>query len=744
MALDSKSTQQISVGRLLRIMWRRKFLIGFTVMLTLGASTVAVENLTPRYTAEVLLVLDVPQSKLGDMPVSTDNLAGRDTLVTRTQVDILQSPALAASVVRALSLVGDPEFNPTIRPLPVWMTWFQNATDWASNLTGYDLEAQLTSALHLSRPDSSPPDDDAQEHHVVAEFLRHLSVENDGKSYTLRVSFESTDGSKSAKIINQLADAYIESQIQAKYSAASRAVDWLASKLVDLRGKQRSAERAVQEFREKASVSEVYSGGAASPLAAIEILNLSRDLTDAGAARAKAEAESREAQALARVGGGSVSSSSTQISGPIQTLRTQLHTLQQRRASLLKTLGPNHPSAVALEADISETQAAIDREIGRIGETLSAQARIERTRESAIEHKMAALQAEYQKSNRASIELRHLEDEAAAARTVLNTFLIESLKTSAQIEIQQPDARIVARAETPQFASYPKKRVLLGTAVVAALMLSLLAVVVAESGERGLRNVEEIEQLFGIPVLGVIPSFLRRRKDASAPSRALANPRSLFAESVRAVGTVIHVARSPAKKKVVLITSALPREGKSTLASSLARISANSGQRVLVIDCDLRHPTISDHFELGASPGLAEVLDGSREPQEVVRATAASNIAVLPAGGTETAKIGIFDTERFEPLLRWASVEHDLIVLDCPPVGIVNDALLLARMSDAIILAVQWGTTPRALVGAALRKLGSANVQALGIVLTKVDIRQHVRRRFDHDSYFYFKGYVEG
>ena len=756
MTSDPGSIHEISVRQVLIVFWRRKFLTAFTILLTLGLSITAIANLTPRYTAEVLLVLDVPQSRVGESQGNPDYMAGRDTLVTRTQVDILQSPALAAEVVRSLSLTLDPEFNPFIRGPSFWTTFLQTPLEQAAAYVDRSLGAKWSKAVRqpldyatyvigLVTEDAKSASAEQQEYRVVVEFMRRLAVENDGKSYTLRVSFTSTDAGKAARIMNRLAEAYIESQVQAKHHAAARAADWLARKLVELRGKQRAAEKAVQEFREKYPVAEVVSGGAPAPLASIEMLNLSRDLTEARAARAKADSEARDARILAQTGGGAVSSTSTHIAASVQALRTRLHSLEQQDADLSTKLGAKHPTVKGIQAEIATTNAAVNREMARVVGALEAQARIERNRESAIERKMASLAGDYQNTNRSTIELRHLEDESAAARSVLNAFLTESLKTSAQIEIQQPDARVVARADPPQFPSFPNKRVLMGTGLVAAVVLSILVVVIVESMDRGLRRIEEIEQLFGLPVLGIIPALSRRRGPRLAPVRALQNPRSLFSESVRSVGALIQVTGSRRDKKVILVTSSAPQEGKSSLASSFARISARSAQRVLLIECDLRHPSLAQHFDLAPGPGLTEILEGSCEPQEAIRFDALSNVSIIAAGDTQAAAaVGIYDSDRFKRLLAWARNHHDLIVLDSPPLGVVNDALLLAKLSDSIIFAVRWGATSRALVAATLRKLGRVKPAAVGIVLTRVDLAAYARYEGERNAYGHLRSYVNG
>ena len=733
---NADGSDKLHIGQIVSILWRRKFFIVFAILGTLALSALTIRSFTPLYTADALLVLTVlPQVRPFDADHEKDPGPGRDEHTIRTQVEILRSPALALQVVRALGLTADPEFNASLRPrsLPnqLWSASLEWLSDWAT-------QRGLLDAPRAPRNPAA-----AIEQRVLLSFLKGVFIENDGKSYVIHMAFRSQDAGKSATIVNELAQLYLQNQVQAKYEAAASAADWLRTKLAELRQKQLAAERAVQQFREQSNLTQVNNGGADSPLVSIEIVNLSRDLTEARAARAKAESEFHDAQAISISGGGSVSSSGSQLSDIMRELRSKLNTLEQRRAALLSTYGPKHPTILEIDADLAQTRADIEFEVSRIRAALSAQVRIEKNREDAIQASLAALENAYQQNNRATIELSQLENDASAARTVLQTFLQQSLKTSAQIEVQQPDARLVAPAEPPQFPSFPNNRVLGGISVIAALVLALIAVIVAESLDKGLRDTDEVERLFGVPVLGMIPLFRVKRGIAKAVSDALDNSRSVFTESVRAVGTVMQATYPRRNAHVVLVTSALPGEGKTTLAASLARIFANAGKRVLAIDCDLRSPSLGTHFDAAPGPGLAEVLDGSAAPADTLHFDPASGVRVISAGGDGRAGVDFLRPTNLNLLLQWARRDHDVIILDCPPVGVVNDALLLAKMANAIVLTVQWGATPRAIVRAAMRKLHNANVHPLGIVLTKVNLTRHARYKFEHDTYGYLKSYAQ-
>lgn len=743
----SDSKDYLDVRQILRTLWRRRGLMALAAVGALGLSLLVMRGLTPQYTGEAIMVVNLPQGsaepRLAESSHDEDPGPARDEPLLRTHVEILRSQVIGLQVVRALDLAKDPEFNSALRPPTAVQQAEAAVGGWLAqvqNWLGLSDPAPAAGAAVTDEADAAQAKAKIEEQRVLGEFLRRLSVENDGKSFAIRIFYQSPNATRAAEIVNKIAETYISNQIQAKRDAASAAAIWLDRKLAELREKQRAADQAVQHFRERLVIADVTPGGEVSPLSSIEIVNLSRDLTEARAARAKAEAELHDAEMLASSGMATSVGSSSQLAEVTQGLRKHLGDLMQRRAQLGTTYDVRHPEIQSVEAQITAARSALESEVSRIRGALKVQVDIERNREEAIQASMDALENDYQKGNRAAIELRQLEAESTAARSVLMAFLTQSLNTSAQLEVQQADARLLALAEPPQFPSFPNKRLLWSLAIAIAAVLSLIAVVIAESLDSGLRDSEEVEQLFGLPVLGMIPRYRHRRGAFLPMRRSLIDAQSAFAESVRAVGTVIRVSNPPRSARVILVTSALPREGKTTFSISLAHILAAAGEQVLLVDCDLRRPALSAHFGATTGPGLAQVLDGSRTTHEALRLDADSGIRLLPAG--ESASNAITRLDNLERLLNRARAEHDVIILDAPPVGILSDPLLLAQLADSILLAVQWGMTPRAVVRTALRRLRTAKVQPLGIVLTKVDVGQLARYRFEHDTFGYLRKYT--
>jgi succinoglycan biosynthesis transport protein ExoP len=722
----------LSIRQILITLWRRKWLLAGIFIATLVAAHFMISSLTPRYAARSMLVLNVP----GQVDTTEDGTGdpgpGRDLPITATQVQILQSTALTTQVVQALNLIKDPEFNPTLRP-----------KSWLDSLVGEAWHWGMAKVDPGYRPPAPapalPPEAIAQI--TVAEVQRHLMIENDGKSFVLTITCTATEPEKAAQIVNTLVNLYMKDQITARDQQAAGVSQWLDGKLVDLRQKQINADKAVQQYREAAKINDVPAGTSTSPLSSIEILNMSQALIAAQTARASAESELDNASALGADGGGSVSSTSSPLAQEVRDLRDQLHTLEQRRAEFVTQYGPNHPTMRALQANIAQTREALGEAQQRVADALATQVRIDKSREADLNDSMKGLQNEYHRNSRSAVELGALQSEADAARNVLQTFMVEALKASTRVETQAADVRVLAPAEVPQLPSFPNAQVLNSIAIIVGLLLALLGVIIAESFDKGLRDSDEVELQFGIPVLGMLPQFRKGVPALLRQTRLPSLPAPIeFMESVRSVGTAIGVNGSQRKGRIISVTSVLPREGKTTFSAELARMLADEGEDVLIIDCDWRRPSLAVHFSVDHALTVADAADSTSLHEQAGR-DLVSGVSVLPAGRGGARN---FNRGRFETVIEKARREYDVVILDCPQLGVVNDPLLPARFADAVILVVQWGTTPQALVRATLRKFQAAKIVPLGIVLSKVNFDWMARYRFATDTYGHFTRYISG
>jgi capsular exopolysaccharide synthesis family protein len=730
-------TDTISLRSLFLTLWRWKLLL---LTLTLGGLALGhftVQHLVPRYSAEAALLLDVPQVKVANVE-SGDSNQPKDNAAVRSQIDIIQSRSLAQRVVEALSLADDPEFNFYARPHPIgWLA------DHLPEQIVHVLPGEWQRWLQRSSPAWPAPDPGHQQSDVVTNVLSRLAALNDGKSYSIQLTFQSQIPEKAARILNKFTELYLVSQLEARYQATERASHWLESKRADLRMHVDEAERALQDYKEMHLITDLPNNGT---LAIDQVTNISRDLMNTRSSRAQAEAQLREAQQLAKSVTQAASSPQVSMAPLIQTLRSQLISLERKHAEMSSIYGNKNPKLLSVEADLSTARLLLQQEVDRIVEGLKSQVTIERSREQNLEGQLRVLETTNQEKNRAAAGLRYLESEAAAARSVLQTFVTGIVATSAQSGYQSSDARVLSAAETPTHPSFPSRILLMSLFAVAGVLISLTIIFLSESLDDKIRGTEEAESFLGVPVLGGIPRIPSLRRHSKDPSAyALANPFSPYAEAVRSVDVTVHASDVDHPPKVLLITSPLPGDGKSSFATTMARLAAAMGRHVLLVDCDFRYPSIGKLLDAAPGPGLLEVLLGETSLEDAGRVDRASGMSFIPIGSQAHGSkfpIELLHSRRMADLARHAAERFDLVIFDCPPIGLVHDALVLADYADAILMVVRWGTTRKAVARTALRKFTASNYKVTGVVLSQVDVARHAGYGYGDQIPVYPKKYL--
>jgi succinoglycan biosynthesis transport protein ExoP len=331
--------------------------------------------------------------------------------------------------------------------------------------------------------------------------------------------------------------------------------------------------------------------------------------------------------------------------------------------------------------------------------------------------------------------LRELESTAQSSRSLYEAFLTRFKETQSQEDIQTPDARIISQADVPESPSFPNKTLTLGIAAPAGLFLGFLLAIFAEKLEAGFRTSAEVEQLLELPVLAVLP-------EASAPAEQVVDrPMSSFAEAVRGLQMGLVLSNVDKRPKVVVVTSSLPDEGKTTVAISLARLVANTGQKVVLVEGDLRRPTVAT--VLGAVPrlGLVEALSGQAPLASCLTQDPRSELRILPASGKITNPPDLLASTAMARLIKELSSSYDLVVIDSAPLLPVNDTKILARLADSVVFVVRWERTAREAVVSGARALADASAPVAGVVLARADRTRHHYYSYGHGSYNKYNAY---
>lgn len=686
------------LAELFNVIYRQKWLIVCSVLASALIALIVLQQLTPRYGAQALLMIETRQTTVPNLDSVLTGLVADDQGV-RSEVEVLRSRGLAAATIRELGLDKDAEFNKALRPPGLW-----------SRMTSDNSEADGSG---LAR--------------VVDAFLERLAVVPVKGSRVISVTFTSADPSKAAEIANTLADVYLLTQLETKFEAATMANSWLNERVEELRQQVAVSEKAVEDFRRDAGLLQTQG----VTLTAQQMAELNGQLVLARAATAQARARLRQVSGLIDSPDGISSANEVLDSALIQRLKEQQAQIERRVAELAAEYGPAHPKMIQLRAEQEDLRASIAAEVDKIAASLRNEVAIAAAREASLEQELTRLKDQMAQSNDKQIQLRALEREAEASRTLLATLLARYKEVDSQDEIQsqQADARIISRADAPSAPSFPNKKFLLGIVVLLSGLLAVIVAFLRQALQRGFVSGEQIESLTGVTSLGFVPLLPNKSGDTAELLGYLAeNPRSALSQSLRTAYWSTTLSSGPEIKKIV-ITSSRPGEGKTTVAIGIARTQALAGRRTLLIDADARNPGVHTAVGKPLRPGLLEVLRGDART-EVIVTDGSTNLDIVCAGEAGEDPLILLDSVEMDNFLDRVEREYDVIVIDTPPLMAASDACALSRKADTTVLVVRWSSTPREAVVHSMRQLTRAGGHLAGALLTMVDVKKHAEYQY--------------
>jgi len=701
--------------KILQLKRRRTMIVGLVGSLCL-LTLIILELIPPHYKAEADVILETDVTHpLTFQEVITE--ATPDLEEVQDQVAVIQSRKLADKVVRKLALDTLPEFNIDLQPPPFFdpIGWFMDTC----------------TAIHdfFVPPPPAQEDTEAQKWDAILNnFLNQLEVLPKGANRVIQINFSSLDPALAARVANTLADLYINDQLESRFEATQRATNWINDHISALREKTIASEQAVEEFRKQSGLLE---GDRGVTLASDEISQIDAQLIQAHGIRADAEARLRQAeQALSSTDGGSMAVEVLR-SDLINRLKGELIDLQQQEAQLLQKYGPKYPQVMDLKAQIGDLQTRIRAEVEKIVGGVRNELGVARAQETMLQADLDRLKQRAGKLGQASVALNSLQAEADSNRTLLTVMLQRFNETNLQEGIQSSRARILSLAPEPIFPSSPRKLLILAITLFLSTIMAIMLALALESADRGFRSVEQLARMTNLPALGMIPSLSRWQRRRMPPSEwVLEKPRSAFSEAITAALAGLFLAGGERRPKSVLITSSVSGEGKTTLALTLARAAAMSGMKTLLIDADLRCPTLHEALRFEIQPGLVDILAGKATLNEALRRDRKSTLDVLAAGSAMPNTLQILAADKTRAFFHSLTGFYDLVVVDSSPVMAVTDSRILSRYVDQTLFTVRWGETPREQAILALKKLLDSGAHIGGVLLSMVQTQRHAQYGF--------------
>jgi polysaccharide biosynthesis transport protein len=522
-----------------------------------------------------------------------------------------------------------------------------------------------------------------------------------------------------------LMQRYIDDQLETKFEAVRRASQWLETRAAELRQQVQGAEDRIAEYRAQRGLVQGVQAGLENE----QVSRLNNELVQARAELA--QAEGRLEAARGRAGAAALAA----VAPSVSSLRNQLDQMGAQLKAELTRVGPNHPDAISLQNQVADLQRAVGAEAGRMIAATEADVRASRAKVAALEAAAKSAQTNVDTSEQAQVPLNAMQREADAARTMLQAVLEREQQIVQQTAIETPDARIISRALPPQRPSSPKTMLIIGLASIAGLLFGATFVYVMEATNRTFRSGDDVRHKLGVPCFALIPAVGRRTLGRFSFDEYVAHkPMSPLAEQLRALRAGLWL--GSLTPRVLAITAARPAEGKTALAMALGRSMAMGGEKICVVDCDIRERAFARLLRAEGEAGLTDVLLGFVPLERAVRTDRLTSMSYLPAGSRQANSFGLFMSDGMSEVIRQLRERFDTVLLDVPPVLAMADARVAARLADATLLCVRWNHTPAPVVAHSLELLEEAQAHVCGVALTRVDARVHQKSGYaDADIY---------
>ncbi len=672
-----------------------------------------VKQLPVLYSATATVMLDTRQPRVGSGDSLLTSQVAAPELI-RTRMEALRSPQLAQEVVRQLQLTSLPEYCST--PL----SFREKAETYVRKLSGHE------NAAPPARPCTATVAE------VAGKVASAVTFGTDGRSFFIQIAAQAGDPELAAKIANAYVSNFVADQRANQVGLTEQANTWLSAHNTELRSAVLTADAAVQRQRQGGQLASLHG----ETLLAQTLSDANSQLSTATSDLAQKRSTLSSLEGAARSSAASLDSSSLALSSPIiQKLLDHESTLATAQAEMSTRLGSANSQVIANAAQLDRVHQQIRTEINKAVVALRGEVAALEARRAGLASNVQALQGQVGGQGMSAMQLSDLERDATSARSRYDAAAVRLEQIRIEAATERADVQPLVEAIPSPVPSFPRTRMIVTGTFMASLGLGAGLAFALAMMSRMFTDPSQIEQLTGTYVLGLFPKPLRRRNKPQ--DLVLDNPTSREAEALQGVFSNLIGNRSHSDARsgwAVMVTSALPGEGKTSFSVALGRAAASRGLSVVVVDCDLRRSTMNALFSGGLERPLAEEItvegpEPARTPGfaelSLERSTGMRVLIAPPPSRHPHAMLASADLPRALKQLR---ANHDVVIIDTPPVLAVPDAINLAGLADDVVMLVDWGHTRRSAVLAALKVLRRTRVQVSGIVLSKVDLKRFGRK----------------
>lgn len=698
---------------------RWRLILGFAVGGGL-AGYLLCQMLTPLYVATATVMIDPREPK--QIVVSADPTSAvppSEETVRKNEIAFIRSRKLAKLVVSDLHLAREPEFNPALRRSGMLSQALDRAKREAAPWMAATGLARAPAKETAGASHDRPMDD------VVDALLNRLSTTSTEASRVIDIRFWSEDPERAALVANTIADEYIKEKVRQDVAELRSATRPLEEQIATLNLKIRDAERSSEKTRNQIGIDPA----AGLRIAADRVSELNREL--AAAAGERAAAAARVAELHTALASKRVDSLGSVLGSPlIQKLQEAATVLAAKISEISATRGPGYPDLIGARAQLADLRGQIRQEVGKIATSYANDLALAQAKERALQELVHEARLEQAEATASEVDVRTSEREQEANKSLMGQLVTRLADVEAQLNGKTPEAQIISTATVPRSPSFPPKTAIIAAAFLIFATGGTILAVLLERRDESIWSTAQLRLMTTARMLGAVPAVKGAgRQTRSPPARVLAERKSMYVEHLRAVWFQLDHSRA-AEAKTLLITSSVSHEGKSSIAASLARLLALNGRRIVLVDADLRNPSVHKQLGLKPSPGLAEILEGTAAPEDILQVDTESGASVITAGSAVSSPAEILHSPKMENILEALSAQFDAVILDSPPLLAVHDAGILARQVDMTVMVVRWGATKETTFAAALQRLSDLDVPVGGVILSMVD-----RKKYDRYGY---------
>lgn len=707
---DDNDDDEIDLRELWSVIKRRKGTIFLIFVLVSLISLLVTLSMTPIYRASVTLEINTEEKRVLDYDVEAGAQRPTDNKdFYQTQYELLKSRSLADRVINTMGLESRLKGEELARPfyadtLETVKSWFTPLADTAADAaTSKDDASTDMAAKRGERPLSSV-------------FLANVTVAPVKNSRIVTVHYDDPDPEMAALVVNTLADSYINMNLERRAGSTDYAKKFLEEQLVQTKSKLEESESTLVQYAKDKSI---FNTDDKTSLVSQKLQGLSAALTEAEKERIAAESDFKQAQA-------SKSLNRVQGSMVVQQLKTSKAKLQADYQEKLQIYKPDYPLMQQLQQQINELDQEIRRESSLEQNTaqsaLQADYLAAKQKETQLKAEVEKYKQELLNSQDKSIGYNTLQREVETNRQLYEGLLQRVKEVNVAGLANTNNIAIVDSALVPYAVHKPNKRLNLALGAVLGLFIGTVVAFLLEFLDDRIKSTEDLEKVLPIPVLGIAPTGGKEWKQHNYALLTIEKPTSAVAESFRSLRTNLMFATREGAPKVMNVTSCDASEGKTSTIINLATAFAQAGKRVLLVDADLRKPTLHKHFKLDNSKGFSHYLVGQEHLESVIQECFIPEVYVMTSGPLSPNPVELLSSERLSELVAFIdspACDYDIILLDSPPILGLADALVIGNRTHATLLVAAWNQSHKRPLQAAFSRLRQARNNVIGIVMTK-------------------------